>query len=89
MSKIFISLFVLFITSFSVASELPYDFSDVKSIPIKLHILKGISTKDGLTEGSKIDFVAVKDVKYNGKTIVKSGLQGCTSICSVRFSYLV
>ena len=53
------------------ANELDYDYSDTFSIPIKLKILKEISTKDGLIEGDEIQFKVIKNVYHKRELIVK------------------
>lgn len=53
--------------------ELPYNYLDTKSIPIRLTVTKGISTEYPVPEGSVIDLRVVHDVYDNDKCILKQG----------------
>lgn len=52
---------------------LPYDYTSVHSVPIKLSITKSISTKEHLQEGQDVKFVVKYDVRDRGKLILNSG----------------
>ena len=76
MSKILIFLAVFFgaaLCAYAGNDVLPYDYSSVYSIPIKLSITKAISTKEHLIEGQDISFVVKYDVRNNGKILLHSG----------------
>ena len=76
MNKIFVFLVVLLSTvlcAYAESEVLPYDYSSVYSIPIKLSITKAISTKERLVEGQDIQFVVKYDVRNKGKVILHSG----------------
>ena len=54
--------------------NLKYDYTSVEKIPIKLQILKNITTKgEALIEGQVLDFAVKEDVLYNHKVIVPKG----------------
>lgn len=53
------------------ADELPYDYSDTQSIPIKLSILEEVTSKSGAVESQSLFFRVRDDVIYNGRTIAK------------------
>lgn len=55
------------------ANTLSYNYNSIKSVPIYLSITEKVSTKEGVLEGQKIQFSVLKDVIYDGKTIVKAG----------------
>lgn len=57
----------------SDCNVLPYDYSSVEQVPIRVSITKGISTKDGLIEGTKYEFKVLKDVNYDNKLLLKEG----------------
>lgn len=57
----------------SGAGTLPYNYLDTTSVPIYLSITEPVSTKDGLTDGMIVKFRVIKDVKYDGRTILKQG----------------
>ena len=51
-----------------------YDFSDTERIPIHLHTVTDISTRDGTAqEGQIVNLKARNNVYHNGKMIVKRG----------------
>lgn len=54
--------------------NLDYNYESFDKVPIKLQIIRPISTKkSGVYEGQVIDFIVKEDVKYNSKTIIKKG----------------
>lgn len=57
----------------SDCNVLPYDYSSVEQVPIRVSITKEISTKDGLIEGAKYEFKVLKDVNYDNKLLLKEG----------------
>ena len=55
-------------------TNLNYNYESFERVPIKLEIVKPISTKKGcITEGQVIDFIVKEDVRYNSKIVVKKG----------------
>lgn len=72
MNKVlFILFFFLSCTNFAFA--LDYDFYSTFSIPVKMSIQEEISTKEGLLEGTWVNFKIIEDVYYNKKLIVQKG----------------
>jgi len=65
--------FFLFFQMSSFAKQLPYDFSDTFYIPIELHIIEEISTKQGFNEGKELRFEVCHNVFYKNKLIAKRG----------------
>ena len=72
MNKLIVCLATIFLL-FSKVLALSYDFSDTKSIPIKLVITEEISTKDEIYEGQRILFRVLRDVYLNKQKIIKAG----------------
>ena len=55
-------------------TNLNYNYESFERVPIKLEIVKPISTKKGcITEGQVIDFIVKEDVIYDSKVIIKKG----------------
>lgn len=52
---------------------LPYNYEDTEFIPIKLNIIKEVSTKDPNIEGGEVEFRVINDVIYNKRTILQEG----------------
>jgi len=76
MNKILILLaaFLIFPSGAYAESEgLPYDYTSVYSVPIKLSITEPVSTKENLVEGQDLSFVVKNDVRYKGKPLLKAG----------------
>lgn len=57
----------------SQSEVLPYDYSSVDSVPIKLSITSEVSTKDDILEGQKLEYRVLEDVYYKDKLILKKG----------------
>ena len=74
MNKFFVFL-ILIVHLFLGAFALNYDYSDTKSIPIRLVITEEISTKDEIYEGQKI-IKAGEIVPARIETIITSGMNG-------------
>ncbi len=55
------------------AKTLPYNYLSTTSVPIKLAIVEEFTTKEPLNEGDILKFRVLKDVFYNGQSIVKKG----------------
>lgn len=53
--------------------ELPYNYLDTKSIPIRLTVTKEISTEFPVPEGSTVDLRVVHDVYERNTRILKQG----------------
>lgn len=73
MNKYILIILSLFISLSVFAETLPYNFCDTTRVPIRLSIVNEISTKDALTEGQNIELRVIKDVYYEGKTLVRKG----------------
>lgn len=75
MNKIILSTILFFALGLNAAGaeELPYDYTDTTSIPIKLTPVDYISTRQDLLDGMDIEFKAVEDVLYNNRILVKKG----------------
>lgn len=48
-----------------------YNYEDLECIPIKLQIMKKITTKKGIQEGDIIAFRVKQNVKYNNRVLLK------------------
>lgn len=57
----------------SKSEVLPYDYSSVDCVPIKLSITSEVSTKDDILEGQKLEYRVLDDVYYKDKLILKKG----------------
>lgn len=57
----------------SQSEVLPYDYSSVDCVPIKLSITSEVSTKDDILEGQKLEYRVLNDVYYKDKLILKKG----------------
>ena len=66
-------LLFVFISLACTAEPLPYNFYDTACVPINLSITEEISTKNPIIEGETVKFRVVKDVRWQGKTILKAG----------------
>ena len=71
MNKILILIFGLILLSSPVFC-LEYDYSSIKSVPIRLLITEEISTKMPIQEGQTVKFKVINNVRY-GKLDLKKG----------------
>ena len=70
MNKLITLFFLLFI---SPVYGLDYDYTSVTNVPIRMSIVKEISTKSPIAEGQEVEFRVLNDVEYNGEIIVEKG----------------
>ncbi len=53
--------------------QLSYDFESIKQIPVKISILKGITTRTNLREGEELSFQCLSDVHLGDNLDIKKG----------------
>ena len=82
MNKFVALIFVMFLFTSPVFS-LDYDYTSVKRIPIKLSILKEVSTKMPITEGQIVKFRVLNDVVYNELNLKKNDIVEAKIECIV------
>ena len=74
MNKLITLFFLLFI---SPVYGLDYDYTSVTNVPIRMSIVKEISTKSPIAEGQEVEFRVLNDVEYNGASHQSHKYQCC------------
>ena len=71
MNRLLLIICIFIYSSIPAFSSLPYDYSSVKAVPIKMKITEEISTKQQIYEGKELTFKVISNVFYKNKFIVK------------------
>ena len=64
---------VLTVTASEQLVHTDYNYESFVKIPIELKFISSIKSEGDLYEGQTLKFTVVKDVRYNGKTLVRRG----------------
>ena len=73
MNRLLYALLFIFFAQFASANELPYDFSDTKSITLKLAAANELSTKEEIYEGQEVRLTLKNDVVCHNILIARRG----------------